>query len=94
MSIFAVHYTYSQDEDLIAAIRPEHRVFLGQLATDGVLLASGPMVDWPGALLIFEAGSAQELASLLDQDPFDIAGAITERVIDAWNPILGSWVTK
>jgi uncharacterized protein YciI len=49
------------------------------------------MVDNPTALLIWRAESLQELASLLDQDPFDIAGFIGERTITEWNPVFGPW---
>ena len=70
MSTYAVQYSYAAPEEQLATIRPEHRAFLGQLGADGVLLASGPMVDYPGALLIFKAESPEALAALLDQDPF------------------------
>jgi uncharacterized protein YciI len=92
MSTYAVQYFYAAPEEQLATIRPEHRAFLGQLGTDGVLLVSGPMVDYPGALLIFQADSPEALSALLDQDPFDIAGFIGERTINEWNPILGKWV--
>jgi uncharacterized protein YciI len=49
------------------------------------------MVDNPGALLIFKAESVEALAGLLDQDPFDQAGCIGERVINQWNPVFGPW---
>jgi uncharacterized protein YciI len=49
------------------------------------------MVDRPGALLIVRAESVEEVAELLDQDPFDIAGYIGERAIAEWNPIFGPW---
>jgi uncharacterized protein YciI len=54
-----------------------------------ILLASGPMVDTPEALLIFRSESAEELATLLDNDPFDIAGFIGSRSIQIWNPVFG-----
>lgn len=47
------------------------------------------MVDNPEALLIFVSNSAGELAKLLDNDPFDIAGFIETRSIQQWNPVLG-----
>lgn len=89
MAIFAVQYFYMADPEELAAIRPEHRIWLGKLLDEGVMLASGPMVDYPGALLIFKANSAEELAALLDHDPFDIAGFIGERTIGEWNPVFG-----
>jgi uncharacterized protein YciI len=47
------------------------------------------MIDNPEALLIFSSDSATELATLLDDDPFDIAGFIGSRSIQQWNPVFG-----
>lgn len=91
MSIFAVNYQYVGDAEQMAAIRPIHREWLEQRLANGELLASGPLADLPGALLIFKSESLVELSQLLDQDPFDIAGLIGERDIAEWNPVFGPW---
>ena len=91
MAIFAVTYAYSAREAELAEIRPTHREFFKNLLEKQILLASGPMVDRPGALLIVRAESVEKVAELLDQDPFDIAGYIGERAIAEWNPIFGPW---
>jgi uncharacterized protein YciI len=41
--------------------------------------------------LIWKAENAKDLAELLDHDPFDIAGVISEREIQEWNPVFGPW---
>ena len=89
MPVFAVSYIYSATEDQLNEIRPIHRQWLGVLLEKGQLLASGPMVDNPEALLIFRSDSASELAMLLVNDPFDIAGFIGSRSIQQWNPVFG-----
>jgi uncharacterized protein YciI len=89
MSTFAVTYNFSADPDEVNQIRPTHRVWLAERLEAGSLLASGPMVDRPAALLIFKADSIEELNALLDQDPYEIAGVIGERTIEAWNPVFG-----
>ena len=89
MPVFAVSYIYSATEYQLNQIRPIHRQWLGVLLEKGQLLASGPMVDNPEALLIFRSDSASELAMLLDNDPFDIAGFIGSRSIQQWNPVFG-----
>ena len=89
MSVFVVTYTYSADEIELNQIRPTHRVWLQEQLDAGMLLASGPMVDRQAALLIWKSSSIEELNSLLDQDPFEIAGMIGERTIEAWNPVFG-----
>jgi len=91
MPVFAVTYQYSDDVDTINAIRPTHREWLAVQLEHGSLLASGPMIDRPAALLIWRTATLEELSSLLDQDPFDIAGVITERTIEEWNPVFGPW---
>ena len=91
MAVFAVTYLYSADPDDLNLIRPSHRAWLSERLADGSLLASGPMVDNPTALLIWRADSLEALAKLLDQDPFDIAGYIGERTITEWNTVFGPW---
>jgi uncharacterized protein YciI len=89
MSVFVVTYGYSADEIELNQIRPNHRVWLKEQLDSGRLLASGPMVDRPSALLVWSAESIEELNALLDQDPFEISGMIGERTIEQWNPIFG-----
>ena len=89
MSTFAVTYSFSAEPDEVNQIRPSHREWLADRLSEGSLLASGPMVDRPAALLIFKAESIEQLNALLDQDPYEIAGVIGERTIEAWNPVFG-----
>ena len=89
MSVFVVTYAYSVDEIELNQIRPTHRAWLQEQLDAGALLASGPMIDRQAALLIWKSSSIEELNSLLDQDPFEIAGMIGERTIEAWNPVFG-----
>jgi uncharacterized protein YciI len=91
MKTFAVNYHYVADDQTMSEVRPIHREWLSGQLELGNLLASGPLVDNPGALLIFKAESLEALAGLLDQDPFDLAGCIGERVINEWNPVFGPW---
>ena len=82
---------YAASAEDLAAVRPIHREWLAEQLEAGALLASGPMVDMPTALLIWRAESLEALSALLDQDPFDIAGFIGERTIAEWNPVFGPW---
>ena len=91
MIVFAVNYTYVDDSEAVAAIRPSHREWTTAQLAAGSLLASGPLPDSNGALLIFRAESLSELAGLMNNDPFDLAGLIDERVIQQWNPVTGPW---
>jgi uncharacterized protein YciI len=89
MPVFAVRYVYSATSDQLNEIRPVHREWLADLLKKGDLLASGPMVNDPESLLIFTLESETALNSLLDNDPFEIAGFIESRSIQQWNPVLG-----
>ena len=91
MPTYAVKYLYTATAEHMAEVRPIHREWLAARLAEGSLLASGPMVDTPAALLIWKFDSLKALAELLDQDPLDIAGCIGERVIEEWNPIFGPW---
>ena len=92
MPVFAVRYTYSDRADRRDEVRPEHRAFLATLHGNA-LLASGPFDDdgAPGALLILTAESADDVAAVLDADPFARAGLITEREIRPWTQVYGPW---
>ncbi|MBW3085165.1 hypothetical protein KEM60_01362 [Austwickia sp. TVS 96-490-7B] len=96
MSIYAVHYTYCDNADAIAAGRPAHRAYLGSLVEAGSLLASGPYVDTAPdqALLIFSADSAEAVAAFLAGDPFQKDGLVASHTITQWNPVLGVFAAQ
>lgn len=91
MPTYAVTYIYNATAEQLAEVRPIHREWLSDQLKAGALLASGPMVDGAKALLIWKAETVTDLAKLLDHDPFDIAGFISERDIEEWNPVFGPW---
>lgn len=90
MAFYVVNYTYSAAADL-DSVRPQHRAFLASLVEKGLLRASGPLVGTqpPSAVLIFEAGSRDEVAETLAQDPFKQADMIERADITEWNPVIG-----
>jgi uncharacterized protein YciI len=84
---FVATYAYTDDTTTRDAVRPAHREYLGSL---DALLLSGP-TDADGALLVFEAGSADEVEALLDADPFAVHGGIVaSRTVVGWQVVLGS----
>ena len=91
MATYVVTYTYGASPEALNEIRPIHRAYLSSFLERGTLLASGPFIGAEGALLIMRANSVEEVATILDQDPFDIAGFISERAITEWNPVFGPW---
>jgi uncharacterized protein YciI len=83
---FVVSYQYTGDVDARMSVRPQHRDFLSGLVP--ALVMSGP-TDTDGALLVFEADSADAVTALLDDDPFRKEGFIGERRVIGWTPVLG-----
>ena len=95
MSLFAVHYTYSDDTESRDEHRPAHRDFLGGLAGEGVVVLSGPYAavdEAPdAALLVVQGASAAEVVELLREDPFQQQGLVEQVAVREWTPVLGSW---
>jgi uncharacterized protein YciI len=49
------------------------------------------MVNRAASLLVFRSDSVEDLSVLLDQDPLEVAGVISERIIEEWNTVFGPW---
>lgn len=95
MSLFAVHYTYSDDTAARDEHRPAHREFLGDLGREGVVLLSGAYASIPeapdAALLLLRGDSAAQLVELLRDDPFQQQGLVEQVAVREWTPVLGAW---
>lgn len=91
MAYFAVTYTYGPDLATQDANRADHRAFLGQLAADRKLVASGPLVGTApaSALIVLRAGDAQEAAAFLRDDPFQQLGQVQGMDVVEWKPVIG-----
>lgn len=87
---FAATIEYLQDKAKIAEIRPVHRQYLAELKGKGRLAISGPFTDDSGALIVYEAGSAQEAESFLKEDPFCKNGIFLKWVLRPWNPVIAN----
>ncbi|NKQ55898.1 hypothetical protein HFP15_23765 [Amycolatopsis sp. K13G38] len=90
MAWFLVETRYVQEK--FGAVRPRHREYLSKLAQDGVCTVAGPFTDGSGGAMIFEAASEEELTKILDADPYHREGALAERTVREFNPVLGAWV--
>ncbi|MGD8199204.1 YciI family protein [Ornithinimicrobium sp. W1679] len=95
MAIFAVHYTYSDDTEARDEHRSAHREFLGALASEGVVLISGPYAEVDeapdAALILLRGDSAAELVELMREDPFQQQGLVEQVAVREWTPVLGAW---
>ncbi|MGP9695407.1 YciI family protein [Brachybacterium sp. AOP25-B2-12] len=96
MSLFAVTYTYADDTARLDEHRPEHRAFLRGLHERGVLKASGPWADdgAPGALIIVQGESVEDVLAVFDEDPFRREGLVAGRVVRPWNLVIGAFAQE
>lgn len=63
--------------------RADHRTFLRNLHSQGRLIFCGPFAEpeLPGAILMVTGSSVEEVHGLLDDDPFHLAGLISQREV-------------
>lgn len=85
---YAAVIEYTRDKDKVQSIRPVHRQYLTSLRERGQLAAAGPFTDDSGALIVYEAASAEEAEKLLQGDPFHQNGIFLTYVLRPWNPVL------
>lgn len=83
---FATTINYG-NHDRIAEVRPVHRHYLAELKEKGKLFASGPYEDDSGALIIYEAETAEEAEALLEADPFREAGVFQSWTMKPWRQV-------
>jgi uncharacterized protein YciI len=87
---FAAMIEYVSDKDKIESIRPTHRVYLRSLLEKGKLAIAGPTLDGYGALIVYEADSAEEAEALIKGDPFHANGIFVKWVVRPWNTVMAN----
>ncbi|HEV8060003.1 MAG TPA: YciI family protein [Gemmataceae bacterium] len=87
---FAAVIAYSQDKAKVDAFRPVHRQYLTKLRDEGKLAISGPFMDNYGALIVYEAETAELAESYLKGDPFHANGIFLQWQIRPWNVVIGN----
>ncbi len=76
-----------RNHDRMPEVTPAHRQYLAELKAQGKLLSAGRFKDQTGALIIYEAGSEDELRELIAADPFSQAGIFNDMTIKEWNQV-------
>jgi uncharacterized protein len=87
---FAAIIEYSQDAALVEGHRPAHRAYLTSLLEKGQLFGSGPFTDASGALIIYEADTAEAAEALLKADPFHAAGVFLKWQLRPWKMLFAN----
>jgi uncharacterized protein YciI len=87
---FAAVIEYTQDKEKTEELRPAHRQYLRSLLAKGQLAITGPFTDGPGALIVYEANTAEEAEALLKGDPFHDGAIFVKWTIRPWNPVMAN----
>ena len=85
--MYAASIEYLQDAAVVDAHRPAHRAYLTSLLDQGQLFASGPYADGTGALIVYQADSADAAEALLKADPFHTAGVFLRWTLRPWKVV-------
>jgi uncharacterized protein YciI len=85
---YAAILEYVQDRETVERIRPTHRQYLASLKDRGQLAISGPFADGSGALIVYEAESAEAAEELLRGDPFHAAGVFLSWRLRPWTVVI------
>ena len=84
---FAVIVDYDPNDPKVPVVRPAHREYLADIHAKGNLVISGPFTEGGGALIVLQADSKEQVAALMDADPFVKEGVFKSWVVRPWNPI-------
>lgn len=84
---YAAVIEYIKDAAKIDSIRPKHREYLNSLLAGGKLACSGPFTDGYGALIVYEAESAEDAEKLIRADPFHDGGVFVKWEVRPWKMV-------
>lgn len=71
---FAIIIEYINDTEKVKTMRPGHRDYLRRFLENGQLFAAGPFGDESGALWILEAETMEAAETIVQGDPYALAG--------------------
>jgi uncharacterized protein YciI len=87
---YAAVIEYLQDKETVDRLRPVHRQYLASLKERGQLAVSGPFADGSGALIVYEAESAEAAEAILQGDPFYRGGIFVSWRLRPWNVVIAN----
>ncbi len=76
--------------------RDAHGAYLRALVDNGSLRASGPITDMgvKAGFLILQAQDRDVVRTIIDADPFAIAGIVENLTINEWGPLFGAFAAE
>lgn len=90
MALYAAIFSYIDDQERIAEVRPAHRAYLQQLLDAGTLHEAGRFGDERGGMIVYNTASEAEARNLLARDPFTTEGVITDATVREWKVIFSA----
>jgi uncharacterized protein YciI len=90
MAWFLVENRYIQEK--YGEVRPRHREFLARLANEGTVAVAGPLADGTGGVMLYQADDEAALYEIINQDPYYLENAVTDRTVRGFKPTLGAWL--
>ncbi len=70
-------------------LRAVHLELAERFAREGKLLLGGALEPADGALLVFEAASAEEVEAFVREDPYVRSGLVTRWRVRPWTVVVG-----
>ncbi len=94
MKYFVVTYVRSDDGSYDEHLRA-HVEYLNRLVDEGVLRASGPLVEAEetSSMLILCAADRGEALRAIEHDPYVARGVVTRYTLTEWDPMFGVFQT-
>jgi DNA-binding CsgD family transcriptional regulator/uncharacterized protein YciI len=89
VAMFLLELTFARTSDRFDQLRPAHRAYWEQMASEGVLIDGGLFVDGAGGVLLCKARCRSELREVVLADPFVGAGMVSRFEIREWIAVLG-----
>ncbi|GAB2978462.1 YciI family protein [Amycolatopsis acidiphila] len=90
MTWFLVETRYVPEK--YGEVRPRHREYLRELAENGTVAVAGPLGDDSGGVILMQAEDESALEKILDADPYHLEGALAQRTVREYKPVMGTWV--
>ena len=69
--------TYDKPLDVVDQVRPDHLAWLNDEVAAGRLLLAGRQDDGSGGVLITADISVEDAQSMIDRDPYTLAGVVS-----------------